>query len=121
MESPFFSVTSAAVGVTELLGAGDKIRLFPAEAPQNTASPYAVFSTIYGTPENQLDSGAGLDTFGLQIDCYSTDYDECISVAAAIRAAVEAHADVISLRGVTRDADTRLYNYQFDIEWLTPR
>ena len=121
MEAPFYPVVSADSGVQALLGSGSSIRLYPAEAPHNVQSPYAIFSSIYATPENDLDAGAGADTYALQIDCYSKDYDQAVSVAGAIRTAIEPHAIVTSLRGVSRDPVTRLFNYQFDIEWMTTR
>lgn len=121
MESAFYSVVSTAGPVIALLGIGPNIRLFPDEAPQGVQPPYAVFHTIVGAPENQLDGGAGIDSYTVQIDCYSRDRDQAISLASAIRAAIEPYAEVGSLRGTSRDTQTRLYNYQFDIEWLTPR
>ena len=121
MEAPFYTVVASAGPVKVLLGTGANIRLFPDEAPQGTQTPYAVFHTIVGVPHNELDGGAGLDAYSIQIDCYSTDRDQAIALAGAIRTAVEPHADVTSLRGTTLDKQTRIYNYQFDIEWLTPR
>lgn len=121
MQAPFYPVVSANAGVQSLLGTGSGIRLYPTEAPQNVSTPYAVFSPIYATPENELDAGAGADTYALQVDCYSKDYDQAVSVAAAIRSAIEPHAIVTSLRGVSRDPSTRLFNYQFDIEWMATR
>jgi hypothetical protein len=120
MEAPFYSVVSVASAVTALLGSGANIRLYPDEAPQGTQPPYAVYTHIVGIPQSQLVGAPGIDAHTVQVDCYSKTRDQALQLAGAIRAAVETRGD-LTLRGMTRDPQTRLYNYQFDIEWLTPR
>jgi len=118
MFAPIFALLNNDAGVAALLGAGDDMRLYPIEADQGTPLPYAVINQIGGPTENQLSGAATTDRYLIQIDCYAKRLTEARNVAAAIRAAVEVHADVTDIGRESRDPKTRHFGYQFDIEWL---
>lgn len=121
MLTSFFSVVSQSPAVQALLGAAPSIRLYSGEAPQGAAYPYAVFVHLFATTSTTLSNGSAADRWTVQVDCYAEDEDDCVSLAGAVRDAVEGCAEIVSLRGTSRDPVTRDWNYQFDIEWLVTR
>lgn len=120
MFPPIYALCKAAPAVTALLGA--EPRLFPfGEAEQNTARPYAVWQTIYGTPTNYISNRPDADSFGTQIDVYALQPTEARQVAQALRDAIEGAAHIVGYNGEFRDPVTRDYRYSFNVDWIVNR
>jgi hypothetical protein len=125
MYPPIYSTCAADTSVQSLLtGADGRLRLFPfGEAPQQCARPYAVHQIVYGGPDNSLSCIPNTDSFGVQIDVYAETADQALTVAGAIRDALEAtiQALVVRYNGASREAVAgainRVYRYSFDVEW----
>lgn len=121
MFPPIFTVCRASPEVVALLGSAP-MRLYPfGEAPQNVKTPYAVWQTIGGLPENYITNVPDIDSFSIQVDVYASSAAEAREVAAALRDAIEPHAHVVGWRGDSRDPETKNYRYSFDVNWFVRR
>ena len=121
MFAPIFPVVAASAAVTAVLGTAP-VRFWPfGEAPEGSVLPYSVWQTVTGTPENYLGDLPDLDSYTLQIDVYASTGSSARAAAKALRDAVEPHAHIVAWRGESREAETKLYRYSFDVEWMTPR
>lgn len=121
MFPPIFATCAAVPAVAALLGT-DPVRLYPfASAPHSVARPYAVWQIVGGAPENYLSGRPDLDQFALQVDVYADSGESARTVAAALRDAIEPHAYISAWRGESKEADTGLYRYSFDVDWSVNR
>lgn len=122
MFPPIFAVCSADPGVVALLGPNPDTRIFSfGEAPEDTIKPYAVWQHISGDPENYLAGRPDADGFSLQVDVYAPTGTAARNIAKAIRDAIELKAYVTSWNGESRDPETKLYRYSFDVDWIVLR
>lgn len=117
-------LTASGVWVSELqavFGAPDP-RIYPfGSAPQDIPSPYALWQTINGNPENYLGDAPDLDGWLVQFDVYADNVADVYSCAKALRNALEPKAYIENWRGESTDPDTKEYRYSFDVRILTPR
>ncbi|MFS9418108.1 tail completion protein gp17 [Citrobacter sp. C411] len=121
MIAPVFAVCSTDPKVKELLGA-HPVRLYPFGMLDDVlVYPYAVWQNITGSPENYLAQRPDADFFTLQVDAYADTVDEVISVATALRDAIEPHAHITRWGGQERDPETKRYRYSFDVDWIVNR
>lgn len=121
MYPPIFEVCAASSAVRSALGS-NPVRLYLfGEAPQNVASPYAVWQIIGGFPENYLGNVPDTDRFALQIDVYANSANDARNAVISIRDAVEPVAYVTGWRGETRDTETKKYRSSFDVDWIINR
>jgi len=117
---PIFDLCSQDADLRSLLG--QRLRLFPfGEAPQGVTYPYAVWQTVYGSPENYLADRADMDAIGTQIDVYSDTAVQARDVSEAIRGAIEGAAYVTAFNGESVDPVTRKYRDSFTVDWLVSR
>lgn len=118
---PLFEVCAASSAVRAVLGS-NPVRLFLfGEAPQNVVTPYAVWQTIGGLPENYLGNVPDVDRFSLQIDVYANSATEARSVVESLRDAIEPVAYVTGWRGEARDTETKKFRSGFDVDWMVKR
>ena len=121
MNNPVFRLAAADPAVTALLG-DSPVRFYPfGEAEEHTPVPYAVWQTVYGTPENLLAGRPLEDSWGTQIDCYALTVQEVSEIARALQTALELEGYVVSYNGEFREPDTRLYRSSFTVEFIEPR
>jgi len=121
MTPPIFALAAAATPVRLLLGS-DPVRLFPfGDAGESPAMPYAVWQIVGGQPANYLAGRPDADSVTTQIDVYAETEASARAVAIALRDALELSAYVVSWRGETRDATTRIYRSSFDMDWIVRR
>ncbi|WP_394243898.1 DUF3168 domain-containing protein [Halopseudomonas laoshanensis] len=121
MYAPIFAVVSQAPAAAALLG-NNPVRFWPfGEAEEDAVLPYAVWQPVGGGPENYIDSLPDADSHTLQVDVYAASEASARAVARALRDAIEPHAHIVSWRGESREQDTRLYRFSFDVDWLVPR
>lgn len=127
MQPPIARVVADSAAVKAVLGT-NPVRFWSfGEAPRNadgtpaTGTPYAVWQTVYGTPDNMLACVPSSDSWGTQVDVYAGTPQQARSVAKVLRDAFEPEAYVVSWNGESIDDPTRLYRYSFTVEWLTDR
>lgn len=121
MYPPIFAVCSSNLQVQAELGALPcRLYLF-GEAPKGVATPYAVWQVVFGSPQNYLGKVPDIDKYTLQIDIYANSAAEARDVAEALRGAIEPEAYVTSWRGESREPDTNLFRYSFDVDWMVKR
>lgn len=121
MNPPIFQTAAAASAVTNLLGS-DPVRFYLfGEADEKTQKPYAVWQTVYGSPENRLAGAPDSDRWGVQIDAYAQSAASARNVAKALRDALEPSGYVVAWNGEHREPDTKLYRYSFTVEFMTSR
>jgi hypothetical protein len=93
-------------------------------APENVVYPYAVWRLISSTPENYLACDADIDDTLVQIDAYASESQGPTvvrDVVGALRSAIEGYAHITSMRGESRDPDTRAWRSGFDVNWFADR
>lgn len=93
----------------------------PAKGATGYLVPYCVFQTVFGSPENYLSNVPDLDAWRVQVDVFAVSLTAARNGAGAIRDALEPVAYVVSYNLETKDSETQLYRYSFDISWQTPR
>jgi len=118
---PIFEVCAADGAVTALLGSNPTRLYLFGEAPQNVVSPYAVWQSIGGNPENYLGNVPDVDRHSLQIDVYGNSANDVRSVVESLRDAIEPVAYVTGWRGEARDTETKKYRASFDVDWIVKR
>ena len=120
---PIFSAANVTA-VRALLGVPVRFWMF-SRAPQpgapNYAKPYAVWQTITGSPENYINQLPDTDSFTAQVDVYGDTGDSVTNVATALRDALEPVAYVTAWRGETKDPNTNLFRFSFDVDFFTNR
>lgn len=121
MYPPIFATCAANATVQARLGASP-CRLYPAgEAPIGVTTPYAVWTSIGGLPENNLSTTPDIDQWSLQVDVYADDLTDARNAAEALRDAIEPNAHITSWSGESRDPETRRYRFSFDVDWYVNR
>lgn len=118
---PIFQVAAADPAVKALLGA-KPVRLYLfGLAPPKPKAPYCVWQVISGSPENFLAGRPDAEAYSLQVDVYAASADEARAAGHAIEYAVELSATITGYNGESRDTETRLYRYSFDVDWIVQR
>lgn len=119
---PVYEIAKASGAVLALLGSPEP-RLTPfGKATQNTVRPYAVWQTIYGSPDNSLSCIPSEDNWGVQLDIYGTTPSSARAVAEALRDAYEqSFNQVVAWNGEEWEKDTALYRVSFTVEFWTER
>lgn len=121
MYPPINAICVANAGVQAVLGTSPT-RFYPfGESVQSGAKPYAAWQVIGGSPENFINQAPDMDLFSLQVDAYATTATAARAVAQALRDAIEPYAHIVAWRGESREPDTKLYRYSFDVDWWVPR
>jgi hypothetical protein len=98
-----------AAAVTALIGT-DPVRCYRhGNAPQGTSAPYLTWYVVSGLPENDLSDTPRVDSYIVEVDCWSQDPTQVETLAAAVRDAIEPHANMTGVAVNGRDAETLLY------------
>lgn len=118
---PIFQVAAADFEVTSLLG-DSPVRLYPfGLAPDKLVDTYAVWQVVRGSPDNYLAGRPDVEAYGLQVDVYSASAALARAAGHAIEYAVELSARVTRYNGESRETETELYRYSFDVDWIVQR
>lgn len=126
MFPPLFEALDGSAAVRILFGP-NPLRVYAfGEAPANAVTPYVVWQTITGSPENYLAGVPDTDGFTTQVDVYGAGSGNkpitaVRTAAKAVRDAIEPVAYIVAWRGESREPDTNLFRISFDVDWLTPR
>jgi hypothetical protein len=125
MIPPIYAIASADEAVQALLGPdsnGGEMRLYPfGYAEQGVLKPYVVYQTIGGSPENYLSGRPDEDAFAVQIDVYGTTAASVLAVTAALNHALELDCHITRWGNESRDPLTKIYRFDFDVEFITSR
>jgi hypothetical protein len=117
---PFFPAINVA-SVWAVFGA-NAVRVLPfGEMPQGATKPYAVWQTVFGSPENYLGDVPRMDAWGIQVDVYAKTIEACIQGATVLRDALEPVSHITSWRATLKEPATELYRMGFDVEFLSSR
>jgi hypothetical protein len=81
----------AVPAVTDLIGT----RIYPTRAPEGVTRPFATFQRISSTRERAFGQNPGLAGPRFQITAWATTYGEAVTVANAIRQALERYRGTI--------------------------
>lgn len=118
MLPPIFQILTGDAAVAAIVGD----RVYPHdEAPQDVGRPYVTWFVVAGPPELVLDGPPPMDRFTLQVDCWSPTSAGVLSLAAAVRDALERHAHITNQLANRRDPETRLYRYGFELDYFLSR
>lgn len=115
-----FQTLSGAAAVTAIVGT-NPVRVYEDTAPQNVTRPYITWSTVGGTPENQLSGTPGIDRGRIQIDCWAADKATCRNLAVAVRNAMESICHMVSVPMSDYEQETKLFRYLLEFEVFQPR
>lgn len=118
MTPPIFATCMADTTVTDIFD--DRLYSF-GQAPQNVTKPYAVWQMVSGAPENYITGTPDVDQYSVQVDVYAQTAPEAREGAQALRDAIEPVAHVVGWRGESREPETQLYRYSFDVDWFVAR
>lgn len=100
---------------------GDRIAPF-GEISQKEARPYLTWFIVSGQPHDNLSSAPCSDFTTVQIDCWSTDAQQCKALAEAVRAALDAVLVVNRVRLNLRETTgSRLYRVGLEADFITGR
>ena len=115
-----FGLAKASPAVTGLLGS-PIVRFWQfGMARQNELRPYAVYTKLYGNPDNSLACTPREDLQGFQVDAFGRTSSEANAVADALRDALEAsYTYLVNDTGDEMDDPTKLYRVSRTYEvWL---
>lgn len=91
------------------------------EIPQEELRPYIVWQIVTDAPHTHLSGPPPSDFMTVQIDCYHLADGGVETLAAAVRAALDAALIVNRIVVNNRDPDTRLYRVGLDADFITQR
>lgn len=120
MFAPVFDTLAASNSVTLLVGGAimPRIYSFGEVVGQPVDTPYVVWQTVGGGPENLLADVADKDAVSVQLDVYAGTATECRNLAKAVRDALEPVCYMVSGPRENREADTRLFRVSMDFDWI---
>jgi hypothetical protein len=100
--------------LTAQTAAGD--RVYPITAIQGAAMPRVTYQRISTAPSNGLNGNAGLDQVRVQVDCWAKTMPAVSSLAAEVRAIMEAAGFKALLQATFDDyeIDTQIFRRSLD-------
>lgn len=124
-DAPLFSLAVDTPQVLAMLGS-NPTRLYPfGDSPQKGqplyGRPYAVYQTVYGSPQNYLNQSPDVDNWGVQVDVYAEQVSDARAIRDALLIAWEDQGHVVAWNGDGREPNTKLYRISFTVEFWTPR
>ena len=118
---PIYAAASADPAVTALLGTAPVRFYLFGLAPDKPAGTYCVWQVITGSPDNYLAGRPDVEAYGLQVDVYATTAAAARAAGHAIEFAIELSSRITGYNGESRDAETKLYRYSFNVDWVVHR
>jgi len=80
-----YNILSNEAGVTDIVGT----KIYPVVAPQQTETPFIVYSVVSSIPTNTKDRISEIDTMRVQVDCYEKTYTLAEALSSAVRLALD--------------------------------
>ncbi|WJJ93444.1 DUF3168 domain-containing protein [Neopusillimonas aromaticivorans] len=94
-------------------------------APQGVTAPYITWFVVVGQPYDHLSGPPGADNDTIQIDCWAGPGDDqelvCISLAKAVRDALDAAGQACRIIINTRESDTKLFRVGLQVDFIHNR
>lgn len=94
-------------------------------APQGTTTPYITWFTVIDNPYDQLSGPPDADNGTVQVDCWTGPDDDqeaaCISLAEAVRDALDAAGIANRIFIHTRETDTKLFRIGLQADFIRGR
>lgn len=118
MLPPVYQTLNVVSAVTSIVGQ----RIYRHDrAPQDTTRPYITWFLVVGTPENELSDVPGIDRQTIQVDCWHQEDVGVVTLATAVKDAIEpiAHCTSIPING--REVETKLYRIGLQFDWFLSR
>jgi len=91
------------------------------EVGQNEARPYITWQIAADAPHDNLSDAPPSDFTTVQIDCYHSDAKGVVTLASAVRDALDAAWICNRITVNNRDFDTKLYRIAIDADFITQR
>jgi len=118
---PIFQVAASDPGVTDLLGTNPTRLYLFGLAPEKPVGTYCVWQVVNGARRAFWRVDQIAEAYGLQLDVYASTASAARAAGHAIEYAIELSATITSYNGETKDAETGLYRYSFDVDWIVRR
>ena len=116
-----FPILAGDSDVTGFIGSAPARVYRHGEAPQGVARPYVTWFLSSGIPENTLGELPLVDSYSVQIDCWSDSDAEVEQLAEAVRNAIEAEHHITSFGPNGRDPETMRYRIGMTFTFWNPR
>jgi hypothetical protein len=100
---------------------GDPLRLYPGNAPQDTAMPYAVWTVVGGSPLAMLSETPPADGWRVRLTVWGEGLSSANAVAVAMRAVIERSGSIESYNPTPDSDDTDAVGISFDARLLQLR
>lgn len=121
MFPPVFELCTNNANVKKILGEKPTRLFLFSLAPANVPRPYAVWQNISGEPENYLKGSPDTDYFDVQITVYADTVQSVRETVKALANALEQDAHITRWGSEERDSETKLYSFDFDVNFITYR
>jgi hypothetical protein len=119
MIPPIYQLLAASPAVVAIVG--DRIGECGEVMPTETR-PYLTWLMVSSVPDNVLEGGRAPDDHAsVQIDLYHTGMPGLRALSEAARSAVESECVVTSVGPCDRDAETRLYHFRLEADYIVTR
>lgn len=114
-----FPLLRDAAAVTAIIGTSP-VRFFRhGSAPQGVSAPYLTQLAVDITPEINLSDLPPTDACRVQISCWSDNAGTgslgVVTLAEAVRDAIEPHHHITDIRDMGRDPETQRYRIDLDV------
>lgn len=118
-----FPIFRDAPEITDIIGTSPVRFYRHGEAPQNVTAPYVTHLAVDVVPELILQGTPPIDSCRVQISCWSdnsgTGSSGIVTLATAVRDAIEQYHHVLVMRDMGRDFETQRYRIDLDVSvWL---
>lgn len=117
MLPPIYALLSGTSAVTALVSN----RIYPhGEAPQDVTEPYVTWFLVAGAPLLRLEGTPDRDQCMIQLECWHPTSAGVVTLATAVRNALETVCHVTGISLNQRDFETRLYRLAIQADyWLS--
>jgi len=90
------------------------------QAPQSPAKPYITWQVVSGVPSNYHDRAPTVDRQRIQVDIWSDDQSETLSLGTAVRTEMDKHGHQLNQLGPEVDDETYTNRLMLDYAvWVT--
>ena len=121
MFPPVFQVLKADAAVTEIVGSAPPRIYRHGSAPQDTTRPYITWFVVSGIPENNLSDPPPVDRDTVQVDAWHQTDAGVVTLAKAIRAAIEPVACMTGMNVDLREPETKLFRVALTFDFFYGR
>ena len=89
--------------------------------PDSPAYPYIRYQSVSGAAQNMLSEAPEMDNERVQVDCWTQDRQQALTLAAAVRTELDKHGHQVMKIGPSQDHETKSYRVQFDYSFWANR